>query len=115
MQPSRPFWFLLNPYGWVVVLMSVATAILLEQPWFVLVGVLGYQLALLLDLVFGGSLGRTGAVRLARAEQENRELRAEQSRLLGALRERDALLASKGKAPDQPASAAGPPPATPGS
>jgi hypothetical protein len=95
MPPSRPLWFLLNPYGWVVVLMGLVTAVLLEQPWFVLVGVVGYQLALLLDLVLGGSLGRTGAVRLARAEQENRELRAEQARLLGALRERDAPLASK--------------------
>lgn len=110
MPPSRPLWFLLNPYGWVVVLMSIVTAFLLEQPWFVLIGVVGYQLALLLDLVFGGSLGRTGAVRLARAEQENRELRAEQTRLLGALRERDALLASQGKAQDQAPSAA----ATPG-
>jgi len=108
-------WFLLNPYGWVVVLMSVATAVLLEQPWFVLVGLLGYQMALLLDLVLGGNLGRTGMVRLARAEQENRELRAEQARLLGALRERDALLASHGKAPDQPPSAAESPPAPSGS
>lgn len=92
MPPSRPFWFLLNPYGWVVFVMSVVTAILIDAAWFVLVGMIGYQLALLLDLVFGGNLGRTGSVRLARAEQENRELHAEQARLLGAIRERDARL-----------------------
>ena len=42
----------------------------------------------------GRSLGRTGAIRLAMAEQENRELRAEQARLLGAIRERDAQLSA---------------------
>jgi hypothetical protein len=82
MQQSRPLWFLLNIYGWIVFLMSIATAILIHQAWVVLLGIIGYLLSLLVDLVGGRSLGRTGAVRLARAEQENRELRAEQARLL---------------------------------
>ena len=45
----------------------------------------------------GRALGRTGAMRLARAEQENRELKAEQARLLGAIRERDEKLANMQK------------------
>jgi hypothetical protein len=91
---SRPYWYLLNIYGWVVLVMSVITAALIQQPWVILVGVIGYQMALLVDLIGGRSLGRTGAVRLARAEQENRELKAEQARLIGAIRERDAHLAA---------------------
>lgn len=93
MKP-RPFWFFLNIYGWVVFLMSLATALIVGEWWIALLGVIGYLIALLADLIGGGSLGRTGAIRLARAEQENRELRAEQARLLGAIRERDALLAA---------------------
>jgi ABC-type transport system involved in cytochrome bd biosynthesis fused ATPase/permease subunit len=84
---QRPFWYLLNLYGWVVLGMSIVTAILIRQPWEVLLGVVGYLLALLVDLLGGRSLGRTGAMRLAQAEQENRELRAEQGRLIGAIRE----------------------------
>ena len=85
----RPLWPILNIYGWVVLLMSIITAVLIHQLWIILLGLIGYLVALLVDLIGGGSLGRTGAVRLARAEQENRELRAEQSRLLGAIREKD--------------------------
>ncbi len=89
----RPFWFLLNIYGWVVLAMSVVTAIIIGQAWIVLLGVVGYQVALLVDLIGGHSLGRTGAIRLAQAEQENRELKAEQSRLLGAIRDLDTQMA----------------------
>lgn len=94
MPQPRPFWFLQNIYGWVILLMSIVTALIIHQTWVVLLGVTGYLLALLVDLVGGRSLGRTGAVRLARAEQENRELRAEQARLLGAIREKEEKLAS---------------------
>jgi hypothetical protein len=94
MISQRPFWFLLNPYGWLVVAMSLVTAAIIGQAWVILLGVIGYLLALLVDLIGGRSLGRTGAIRLARAEQENRELHAEQKRLIGAIQERDALLAS---------------------
>jgi len=90
----RHFWFILNISGWVVLVMSIITAILVSQAWIILLGVIGYLIALLADLIGGGSLGRTGAVRLAKAEQENRELRAEQARLLGAIRERDDRLES---------------------
>ena len=69
--------------------MSIITAIVIRQWWVVLVGVIGYQIVLLVEILGGRSLGRTGAVRLARAEQENRELRAEQARLIGAIGERD--------------------------
>jgi hypothetical protein len=93
MQQIRPFWFLLDVYGWIALGMSIVTAILIRQWWIVLLGLIGYLLALLLDLVGGRSLGRTGAMRLAHAEQENRELRAEQARLLGGIRERDEKIA----------------------
>ena len=99
MQPRRPFWYLLNIYGWVVLGMSVITAVIVQLGWVVLLGVIGYLVALLVDLLGGRSLGRTGSVRLATAEQENRELRAEQARLLGAIRERDAALESLARPP----------------
>src|SRR5215207_8563793 len=92
MQQRRPFWFLLDIYGWVVLGMSIVTAFLVNQWWVVLLGIIGYLLAMLVDLIGGRALGRTGAMRLARAEQENRELKAEQARLLGAIRERDEKL-----------------------
>lgn len=99
MQPRRPFWYLLNIYGWVILGMSVITAVIVQLGWVVLLGVIGYLIALLVDLLGGRSLGRTGAVRLAIAEQENRELRAEQARLLGAIRERDTALESQRRQP----------------
>jgi hypothetical protein len=92
MQQPRPLWFLLDLYGWLVFIMSIVTAIIIQQWWIVLLGVIGYLVSLLTGLAGGRALGRTGAMRLARAEQENRELKAEQARLLGALRERDEKL-----------------------
>ena len=92
MQAPRPFWFLMDFYGWVIFILSVITATLIGQWWVVLLGVIGYLLALLVDLSGGRALGRTGAMRLAQAEQENRELKAEQARLLGAIQERDEKL-----------------------
>jgi uncharacterized protein (DUF58 family) len=92
MQQPRPFWFLLDFYGWVVLIMSIITAFLIQQWWVVLIGFIGYLLVLIVDLVGGRALGRTGAMRLARTEQENRELKAEQARLLGAIQERDQKL-----------------------
>ena len=89
MHQPRPFWFLLDIYGWIILIMSIVTAVIINQWWVILLGVIGYLLALLVDLLGGRALGRTGAMRLARAEQEKRELKAEQSRLLGAIRERD--------------------------
>ena len=97
MQQRRPFWFLLDIYGWVVLGMSIVTAFLIDQWWVVLLGIIGYLIALLVDLIGGRALGRTGAMRLARAEQENRELKAEQARLLGSIRERDEKLGKAGK------------------
>jgi len=113
---QRPFWFLLNIYGWIILILSIVTAALIGQAWVVLLGVVGYLIALLADLIGGGSLGRTGAIRLARIEQENRELRAEQARLLGAIQEKDALIASmkpnKPAGPEAPDIASQPSPPT---
>ncbi|GAB4578762.1 MAG: hypothetical protein Fur0022_14990 [Anaerolineales bacterium] len=96
---KSPLWFLLNPYGWLIVMMSIITAFILGEWWILLLGVIGYQTVLFVELTWGGNLGRSGRVRLARAEQENRELRAEQARLLGAIRERDEKLAAQGVVP----------------
>ncbi len=96
MQQPRPLWFLLDLYGWLVLIMSIVTAIIVQQWWVVLVGLIGYLVSLLTGLAGGRALGRTGAMRLARAEQENRELRAEQARLLGAIRDRDGKAGGKG-------------------
>ncbi len=93
MQQPRPLWFLLDPYGWLVFAMSVITVFITHQWWIILLGVIGYLVSLLTGLAGGRALGRTGAMRLARAEQENRELKAEQARLLGAIHERDEKLA----------------------
>ena len=101
MQKTRPFWFLLDFYAWVVLILSIVTAFLVGQWWVVLLGLIGYLLALLVDLTGGRALGRTGAMRLARAEQENRELKAEQARLLGAIQERDEKLANAEKKVDK--------------
>ena len=109
MQNRRPFWYLLNVYGWVVLAMSIVTAMLIGQAWVVLLGVIGYLLAVLVDLLGGRSLSRTGAVRLAIAEQENRELRAEQARLLGAINELKADQAGSPPPDPAPASDATPP------
>jgi hypothetical protein len=100
MHQPRPLWFLLDLYGWIVLIMSIVTAFVIGQWWIVLLGVIGYLIALLVDLAGGRALGRTGSMRLARAEQENRELRAEQARLLGAIRERDEKLGGAGKQVD---------------
>ena len=102
MQKPRPFWFLLDMYGWVVLGMSIVTAIIIAQWWIVLLGVIGYLIALLVDITGGRSLGKTGAMRLTQTEQENRELKAEQARLLGAIRERDEKLAKLAPAPTPP-------------
>ena len=103
----NPLWFLLNPYGWLIFIMSIITAFIIGEWWIVFLGVIGYQTVLLVEMTWGGNLGRTGRVRLARAEQENRELRAEQARLLGAIRERDEKLAARGEPPLPPTPAPG--------
>ncbi len=99
MQQPRPLWFLIDPYGWLVFIMSIVTAFITHQWWIILLGVIGYLISLLTGLAGGRALGRTGAMRLARAEQENRELKAEQARLLGAIHDRDEKLASVQKEP----------------
>ena len=68
MQKTRPFWFLLDFYAWVVLILSIVTAFLVHEWWVVLLGLIGYLLALIVDLAGGRALGRTGAMRLARAE-----------------------------------------------
>ena len=87
MTTHNRYWFLLNWQAWAVLIMGAAATIITRNGWLITLGIIGYLLAILFDIIGGGSLGRTGYVRLARAEQENRSLRAEQARLLGGLKE----------------------------
>ncbi len=110
---QRAFWFLLNPYGWLILVLSVITAFVLGFSsfwWLIFLGIIGYQAVLLVEMTLGRTLGRSGTVRLARAEQENRELRAEQARLLGAIQERDDKLAAIGSSQPSPESSNETPP-----
>jgi len=84
---QSPLWLFINPYGWLILAMSVITAFLVGEWWVALFGVIGYQVVLVVELMWGGALGRTGRIRLARAEQENRELRDEKARLVGTIEE----------------------------
>jgi septal ring factor EnvC (AmiA/AmiB activator) len=87
MMESQRFWFVRDPYAWIVLVLGVVTAVVIDQAWVVLLGVSGYLFALLVEVTRGRSLGHSGAIRLARAEQEVRELQAERARLLGALQD----------------------------
>ncbi|MGQ0604971.1 MAG: hypothetical protein ACT4QE_25100 [Anaerolineales bacterium] len=104
-NPNR-LWFLLNWQAWAVLIMAAVASIIVREPWLITIGIFLYLVILLMDVACGGSLGRSGAVRLARAEQENRELRAEQARLVGAVNELQAKVSATGAA--LPASAATP-------
>lgn len=117
-NPNR-LWFLLNWQAWAVLIMAAIASVIVRQPWLITIGIILALVILLLDIGGGGSLGRSGAVRLARAEQENRELRAEQARLVGAVNELQARLkaleapAAGSEPPAAPPVAPAPPPAAP--
>jgi peptidoglycan hydrolase CwlO-like protein len=95
LKPNR-LWFLLNWQAWAVLLMGAVTTVVVSlatrsnQGWLITLGVIGYLVVLLFDILSGGSLGRSAQVRLAQAEQENRSLRAEQVRLIAGLKEAQA-------------------------
>jgi hypothetical protein len=84
---QNPIWLFINPYGWIIIVMSIISAVVIAEWWLVLLGFIGYLIVLVVELMWGGALGRTGRIRLARAEQENRELRDEKSRLVGTINE----------------------------
>jgi hypothetical protein len=91
--------------------MGALATVITRNGWLITLGIIGYLLAILFDIIGGGSLGRTGYVRLARAEQENRTLRAEQARLLGGLKELQEKLANlEAKENNPPASTVVKPP-----
>jgi hypothetical protein len=94
MTTHNRYWFLLNWQAWAVLIMGALATVITRNGWLITLGIIGYLLAILFDIIGGGSLGRTGYVRLARAEQENRTLRAEQARLLGGLKEVQEKLAA---------------------
>ena len=104
---SQKFWFLRDPYAWIVLVLGVITAVVINEAWVVLLGVIGYLIALLVEVTRGRSLGRSGAIRLARAEQEVRELQAERARLLGAIQEQEDKLATQ-RAEAKPIEVVGP-------
>jgi len=86
---QRIFWIFLNFYGWLIFGMSIITAFIVNAWWVVLIGVIGYQVVLLLEMLVGRYMGKSGAVQLSTLKQENRELLAEQARLFGAIETRD--------------------------
>ena len=94
MTTHNRYWFLLNWQAWAVLIMGALATVITRNGCLITLGIIGYLLALLFDIIGGGSLGRTSYVRLARAEQENRSLRAEQARLLGGLKELQEKLAA---------------------
>ena len=67
--------------------MGGLAAAIAHNGWLMTLGIIGYLLTLLFDIIGGGSLRRTAYVRLVLAEQENRSLHAEQVRLKGGLKE----------------------------
>lgn len=89
---TRFLWIFLNPYGWLIFGMSIVTAVIVETWWVVLLGIIGYQTVLLVEMLWGRHMGKSGAIQLSQAKQENRELHAEQARLLGAIQSRDLRL-----------------------
>jgi hypothetical protein len=103
MTTHNRYWFLLNWQAWAVLIMGALATVITRNGWLITLGIIGYLLAILFDIIGGGSLGRTGYVRLARAEQENRSLRAEQARLLGGLKEIQEKLAALEAQSSQPA------------
>ena len=102
MTTHNRYWFLLNWQAWAVLIMGALATVITRNGWLITLGIIGYLLAILFDIIGGGSLGRTGYVRLARAEQENRTLRAEQARLLGGLKEIQEKLAALEAQPSKP-------------
>ena len=112
MQNPNRLWFLLNWQAWVVLLMGAVATIIVSfitrtnQGWIITIGVIGYMLVLLLDIIGGGSLGRSAVVRLANAEQARlvggvTELKAKQAEFMKALTEAKAEL-EKSKGPAEP-------------
>jgi cell division protein FtsB len=83
MAESKRFWFLRNWRAWTVLVMGGVTAIVTRLPWILTLGIIGY----LLVLLFEASLDPRALVRMASAEQENRSLRAEHSRLVGGIKD----------------------------
>ncbi len=98
MTNPKPFWYLRNWQAWLVLVMGIVTALVIQYPWIIALGVIGYLLALLFEAVGGGSSDTSSSVRLI--EQENRSLRAEHARLVGGLKEeqaRNAALEAKNR------------------
>jgi hypothetical protein len=93
MQTIRRLFF--NPYGWLIFILSIVTTFVLGVAdfwWVLLLGIIGYQSVLIVEMTLGRTLGRSGTMILESTSQENRELRAEQARLLGAIQEREARI-----------------------
>jgi hypothetical protein len=82
LKPKR-FWFLRNWQAWVVFGMGVATAIVTSQAWLISLGTIGY----LLVLLFEAGLEPLSLLHMLHADQENRSMHEERSRLLGGIGE----------------------------
>ena len=90
MLKSKRFWFLRNWQAWIVLLMGVVTAMVTGLPWLITLGIIGYLLVLLFEV----GLDPGTMVRMLMAEQENRTMHSERSRLLGGIKELEVRNAS---------------------
>jgi hypothetical protein len=88
---SKTWRYLLNWQAWTLLLLGVAAALVTQKGWVALLGVIGYLLVVLFDLVGGGVLDRSAYARLASAEQESRAINAERARLIAGLQDLQAL------------------------
>ncbi len=91
MAKSKTWRFLLNWQAWTLLVLGMAAVLVTQKGWVALLGVIGYLLVVLFDLVGGGVLDRSAYARLANAEQESRTINAERVRLIAGIQELQAL------------------------
>ena len=91
MPKSKTWRFLLNWQAWTLLMLGLAAALVTQKGWVALLGVIGFLLVVLFDLVGGGILDRSAYARLANAEQESRTINAERARLIAGIQDLQAL------------------------
>jgi len=88
---SKMWRYLLNWQAWTLLVLGIAASLMTQKGWVALLGVIGYLLVLVFDLLGGGVLDRSSYARLANAEQENRTINAERVRLIAGMNDLQVL------------------------
>ena len=91
MAKSKMWRYLLNWQAWTLLVLGIAASLMTQKGWVALLGVIGYLLVLVFDLLGGGVLDRSSYARLANAEQENRTINAERVRLIAGMNDLQVL------------------------